>query len=93
MLLMGVSQARQEFEQYGLLERTTPNEEWVVRVNECVCRYAYEAVYANSLGQEETIARYVTSSPVRDECESDDRMVFGSRKKQPKWSSRSAGDL
>lgn len=85
LLLMGSTEARDDFARYGLLESVTPTDAWVVRVNETVCRYGYKAVYAQCAGQEDIIVRHAMHSPVHDSSESHARMTFGPRAEKPKW--------
>jgi len=84
MLLMGSDADKPEFSIQGLRYAEAPDESWVIRINETVCRYGYEVVYASSSRQEDTIKRYISISPVHDP-EDAMRMIFGKRTKLPKW--------
>lgn len=84
MLLMGTDKDKAGFTTNGLMYSDAPDEAWVLRINEVVCRYGYEAVYASATGQEDIIDRYIGISPVKDPAEAS-RMIFGKRTKLPKW--------
>ena len=51
---------------HGLLHSDVPDESWVDLLNAQVCRFAYEAVIAQSTGHENMIAQYADISPVHD---------------------------
>lgn len=84
VLLMGTDEHKPVFAVRGLLHSDAPNQEWVLRINEAVCRYGYEVVYASAPGQEDIIERYASTAPVRDPVDSS-RMVFGRRPELPRW--------
>lgn len=83
LLLMGTDEHKEMFVEKGLLYSESLSEDWVLRVNEAVCRYSYEAVYSQSPGLEDLIHLYAEIAPVYDP--ESDSMVFGIRKKMPKW--------
>lgn len=82
-----------KFDRYGLLHSDVPDENWVNLMNEQVCRFAYEAVIAESTGQEEVIVRYAEVSPVFEavtlsackDMVAIYQQVFGPRVNKPKW--------
>lgn len=66
LVLVGSTEYKDTFKQHGLLYSDAPDVAWVDFVNEQVCRFAYEAVIAQSAGQEELIAKYVAISPIHE---------------------------
>ena len=76
-----------------MLFRSAPDDSWVDLVNEQVCRFAYEAVIAQSVGQEELIAKYVDVSPIHESvilpvtngAATLHSHAFGPRLVKPKW--------
>jgi hypothetical protein len=83
LLLMGSSDNKEFFSKFGVQYGTAPDAAWVARINEQVCRYAYEAVFASALGQEDLIQSHAALSPVYDS--SVGGLVFGPRVRLPKW--------
>ena len=84
MLLMGTDAHKPAFAIEGLLHADAPDDEWVLRINETICKYGYEVVYASTPGQEDIIKRYVGTSPVHDPTDGS-RMIFGKLTKLPNW--------
>lgn len=89
LLLMGSDDHKPLFAQHGLLHIDAPDEAWVLRVNETVCQYGYEAVYASEPGQEDIVMRHAAVSPVHDPVDAG-RMKFGPRMALPKWDRRTS---
>jgi hypothetical protein len=91
--LVGSTEYKDAFGRHGLLHRDVPDETWVHLTNAQVCRFAYEAVIAKSVGQEEVIAKYADVSPVHEAVALQvgkgmttiHRQVFGPRVAKPKW--------
>lgn len=84
MLLMGTDGHKSAFSVEGLLHVDAPNEEWVLRTNEAICRYGHEVIYASASTQEDVIKRYVDTSPVSDSGDGS-HMIFGRLSKLPIW--------
>lgn len=83
VLIVGHTEAKERFSQYGLEYGEAPSAEWVEWVNFQVCRYAYETVYASKPGQEDLILAFADESPVYSE--NSKGLVFGPRQNKPKW--------
>jgi hypothetical protein len=96
LALVGSIEYKETFGRYGLLHSDAPDETWVEVINAQICRFAYEAVIASSIGQEELIAKYVDISPVHEAvvlpvakgAATIHRQVFGPRVVKPKWSGK-----
>lgn len=96
LALVGSNEYKETFGQHGLLHSDAPDETWVEVINAQVCRFAYEAVIANSAGQEEVIAKFADISPVHEAvalpvargAATIHRQVFGPRLAKPKWQDR-----
>lgn len=93
LALVGSTEYKDTFGRHGLLHSDVPDEAWVDLINAQVCRFAYEAVLAQSAGQEEVIAKYADVSPVHEAVALQvgkgiatiHRQVFGPRVVKPKW--------
>ncbi len=89
MLLMGDSSRKADFSERGLFYGEVPDEAWAKRVNEQICRYAYEAVIASTPGHEALVERYAAQSPVTNSSDPQGPLIFGQRRRPPKWAPRS----
>lgn len=93
LALIGSTEYKDTFGQHGLLHSDAPDEAWVDLINAQVCRFAYEAVIAQSTGHEAVIAKYADVSPVHEAVPLQvgkgiatiHRHVFGPREVKPKW--------
>ncbi|SOD28516.1 Protein of unknown function [Variovorax sp. YR752] len=93
LALVGSTEYKDVFGRHGLLHSDAPDETWVDVINAQVCRFAYEAVIAQSAGQEDVIAKYAGISPVHEAVAlpvgkgmaTIHRQVFGPRVAKPKW--------
>ncbi|MGX9718262.1 DUF4238 domain-containing protein [Janthinobacterium lividum] len=93
LVLVGSTEYNETYKRHGLLHSDAPDESWVDLVNEQVCRFAYEAVIAQSAGQEELIAKYVDVSPIHESvvlpvttgAATLHSLAFGPRVAKPKW--------
>lgn len=93
LLLMGSNEYKEGFGLHGLSHAEVSDDAWVDRVNAQTCRFGYEAVIAQSRGQESLIAEYAAVSPVHDHVQllahrgaaTLHRYAFGPRVAKPKW--------
>ena len=93
LAIVGATEYKDTFGRYGLLHSDVPSEEWVDLINAQICRFAYEAVIAGSVGHEEMIAKYASVSPVHEavtlpvgnDMATIHRQVFGARAAKPRW--------
>ena len=93
VVLVGATEYHGTFKQHGLVHSDAPDVEWVDFVNEQVCRFAYEAVIAQSAGHEELIAKYIDISPIHEAIAlpmakgmaTIHRYAFGPRVAKAKW--------
>jgi hypothetical protein len=93
LALIGSTQYKEVFGLHGLQHSDVPDAEMVEHINAMVCRFAYEAVIAQSLGQEEVIAAFAGVSPVYEAVPillakgmaTIHRYAFGPRAAKPKW--------
>jgi hypothetical protein len=91
--IIGSREYSAHYARHGLLHSDVGDEDWVISINEQICRFAYEAVIASELGQEKLIAKYASTSPVHEAmalnvtsgAASLHRFAFGKRKNKPKW--------
>lgn len=96
LALVGSTEYKETYGRHGLLHKDVPDEEWVNLINEQACRFAYEAVIAQSTGKEEVIAKYASISPVHEAATlqidkgmaTTHRQVFGPRMTKPKWKNK-----
>lgn len=96
LALVGSTEYKDAFGRHGLLHSDVLDEALVNLINAQVCRFAYEAVIAQSPGQEEMISKYADISPVHEAVPLQvgngmatiHRQVFGSRVSKPKWRDR-----
>lgn len=93
LALVGSPEYKETFGRHGLLHSEAPDETWVQVMNAQVCRFAYEAVIAQSAGDEKLIADYADVSPVHEGTAlrvgqgnlTIHRLVFGRRATKVKW--------
>ena len=93
LALIGSTQYKEVFGTHGLQHSDVPDVGMVDLINAQVCRFAYEAVIAQSLGQEEVIAEFASVSPVHEALPvplakgmaTIHRYAFGRRPTKPKW--------
>lgn len=93
LALVGATEYKDTFGRHGLLHSDVPDEAWVDLINAQICRFAYEAVIAQSAGHEAMIAKYADVSPVHEAVPLQvgkgivtiHRHMFGPRVEKPKW--------
>ena len=89
LMIFGGSFLREKFARYGMEHVECRNCELVNKFNRCVCRFAYEIVFARDRGQETMIEEHADVSPVleptRIESYTVHQRVFGRRKRKPPW--------
>lgn len=93
LAIVGSTEYKQTFVKHGLLHSDVVDEAWVGLINAQICRFAYEAVIAQSSGYEEEIAKFSEISPVHEAVAlpmkkgiaTIHRQVFGPRVAKPKW--------
>jgi hypothetical protein len=93
LCIYGDNMMRERFAYEGIQYGKLNKPESVVAINRQVCRFAYEAVFAQRTGQDALVREYAALSPV---LESEMvtiggkralvfRTVFGPRTRKPKW--------
>ncbi|RXZ39068.1 DUF4238 domain-containing protein [Oxalobacteraceae bacterium CAVE-383] len=85
LLILGATDYMNIFARHGLQHSETREINWVKQINEQICRFAYKAVYASALGQEEMIVRHAGKSPVWEQTGAKGKLVFGERSTKLKW--------
>jgi Protein of unknown function (DUF4238) len=93
LVIVGDSSRRNEFAVNGLDMADLSDRQSVKAINRQVCRFSYEAVYAQKAGHEKLIQKYAARSPVpefiRVSAEKGEtplfQMIFGKRERKPKW--------
>lgn len=93
LMIYGDSSMRDPFARYGFRHGDLPKRASVKMMNRQICRFAYRAVFAQSVGQEDVIRKHAALSPVlRSHAVSVDggalsfnEYVFGKRERKPKW--------
>jgi hypothetical protein len=93
LVLVGATEYREVYGRRGLLHSDVPDEAWIDLINAQICRFAYDAVIAQSTGQEEMIVKYADVSPVHEAIPLQvgkglatiHRHVFGPRVAKLKW--------
>lgn len=93
LALIGSTRYKEVFGTHGLQHSDVPDAGMVDLINAQVCRFAYEAVIAQSLGQEEVIAEFASVSPVQEALPvplaqgmaTIHRYAFGRRHTKPRW--------
>lgn len=96
VLLLGSTEYRESFGAHGLLHSEVKDPEWVEVINAQTCRFGYEAVIAQSPGQEDLIKRYASISPIYKQTGGYvgqhllplPDYIFGTRTPKPKWHSK-----
>ncbi|WP_426390347.1 DUF4238 domain-containing protein [Variovorax sp. R-27] len=96
LALVGSTHYKEVFRVHGLQHSDVPDTEMVDHINAMVCRFAYEAVISQSLGQEDVIAAFAGVSPVHEAVPiplakgmvTIHRYAFGPRAAKPKWRDR-----
>lgn len=91
--LSGSTKYKEIFEVNGLLHSDVPDERWVEQMNAQVCRFGYEAVIAQSLGQDDLIREFSDVSPVHEAAIipgvkgllTIHQQIFGRRVTKPNW--------
>ena len=84
---------REPFAAKGFRHADAAEVEKVKPINRNICRFAYNAVFAQSAGQEALIRQHSDQSPVLEtttiQGESGEMLfhqnVFGKRRRKPKW--------
>lgn len=85
------------FVKRGIEHRELTKRHLVKKINRQISRFAYRTVFAQERGQEAVIRKYADISPVNQTSEIPDgrgrfvrhQIVFGERKRKPKWESKS----
>ena len=89
LMIFGGSFLREKFARYGMEHVECRNCELVNKFNRCVCRFAYEIVFARDRGQETMIEEHADVSPVLEPTRIGSytvhQRVFGRRKRKPPW--------
>lgn len=93
LVIVGDSSRRDEFVANGLGRADLSKTHLAKVINRRVCRFSYEAVYAQKAGHEKLIQNHAAHSPVlqfsrvsggKEEIVAF-QMVFGKRERKPKW--------
>jgi hypothetical protein len=95
VMLFGDSRLRDPFRRYGMQHGDLDDLEKVAMMNRYICRFGYEAVYADRDGFEDLVAQYAHESPIAKSTIIDEgtgmrvehESVFGKRERKPKWHS------
>ncbi len=93
LLIYGHSSMHQPFVRYGLKHRDLSEDQRVRTTNRQICRFAYNAVFAQQPGHEPLIRKHADVSPIlqtkvvptKDGELLLHQQVFGKRKQKPKW--------
>ncbi len=93
LIIFGHKSLRQQFISTGFGFGEESDVDWVHTVNRHICRFAYEAVFAQSTGQEALIRSFAGISPVPRTQVARTKtgqllihsMEFGPRSRKPKW--------
>lgn len=93
LVIVGDSSRRDEFVANGLGVADLSRSHFVKAINRQICRFSYEAVFAQKTGHEKLIQKHAALSPVpefnrvsRGKGEAVAfRMIFGKRTRKPKW--------
>lgn len=98
--LRGHSRNKWRFATHGVEHVELGSRDEVKRINRLVARFGYRFVFAADRAHERLVAKYAAYSPVLDVTgiQAPDgelivrRMVFGPRRKKPKWDSKKSGE-
>ena len=89
LMILGESFLLEKFIHYGIEHVECKSHEFVNKCNRCICRFAYETVFARNKGQETMIEEYADISPVLEPTRIGPYLVhqrvFGKRKRKPAW--------
>lgn len=94
-IVYGDPSMQMQFASHGFEHSDLSNRQNVKMINRHICRFAYDAVFAQQSGYQELICKYADVSPVLEVLRLPAAQgealvlwsyVFGSRKKKPKWS-------
>jgi hypothetical protein len=92
LLIYGHTSILKRFTAEGLGHADLSDAGFVEMINRQVCRFGYQAIFAQKMGQEELIQKHAELSPtVRFEKIATGKdqmvfeMVFGKRERKPKW--------
>jgi hypothetical protein len=93
LVIVGDSSKRNKFAVNGLDMADLSDRQLVKVINRQVCRFAYEAVFAQKAGHEKLIQKHASLSPVPQFSTLSkgkgkliaSQMVFGKREQKPKW--------
>lgn len=94
IMIYGESTFRDRFLHTGLLTQELKDASVIHEINRTICRFAYQAVFANTRGQESLIEETAHESPGSESVHQPtergtrlvQRQVFGPRQPKPKWS-------
>jgi hypothetical protein len=93
MLIYGHTSILKRYVAEGLGHADLPDAGFVEMINRQVCRFGYQAIFAQKMGQEKLIQKHAELSPTvrfdKIATGKDQRvifeMVFGKRERKPKW--------
>ena len=89
LMILGGTFLLKKFTHNGMEHMKCRNLEFVNKCNRCICRFAYETVFAREKGQETIIEKYADVSPVLKTTEighyTVHQRVFGKRRRKPAW--------
>jgi hypothetical protein len=93
LIIVGVSSGRDEFVANGWGAADLSKSHLAKVINRQICRFSYEAVYAQKAGHEKLIQKHAARSPVpqfnRVSAGNGEiisfQMIFGKRERKPKW--------
>jgi len=93
LLIYGCSSMQLQFASTGFGYAELRDRAQVDTINTLICRFAYEAVFAQTPGHESLVREYASASPVLETRIALTRhgeilfheMVFGTRRNKPKW--------
>ncbi len=96
MLIYGHTSILEQYVAEGLGHADLPDARFVEMINRQVCRFGYQAIFAQKMGQEELIQKHAEFSPTvrfdkfdKISTGKDQKvifeMVFGKRERKPKW--------
>ena len=89
LMIVGGSFLLEKFAHNGIEHVECRNREFVNKCNRCICRFAYQTVFAREKGQEAMIEEHADVSPVLEPTRigpyTIHQRVFGQRKRKPAW--------